>query len=252
VSILDPKSGTVSGVLPCGWLDDGKVHREFVVREMTGEEEDILAGKGPVVTRLNRVISNCLESLGDHSDPPVINRAVNQLTAVDRMLLMISIRRASLGDAYMVKINCPECREESTASLDLSQLETKDMPDPSTREFETTLSSGRLVQWHVMDGRDENWLQSMSKKGQNLLTLAMLSRVDAVDGTVLNRQANLAEALRHLKAFRMSERNEMRVLFQEQEGSVDTEVEYECPSCAHDFKTELDVGQKTFFFPAGI
>ena len=255
MSILDPKSGTVAGVLPCGYLDpDGKLHSDFIVREMTGEEEDVLAGKGPVITRLNRVILNCLDSLGGETDKTTLNRAVAQLTAVDRMLLMISIRRASLGDQYMMKITCQsqDCQDVSTASLNLAHLEVKPMEEPACREFETTLASGRLVKWHVMDGRDEQWLQGMAKKGQNILTLSMLSRVDGVDDLTLNRQSNLAGALKCLKAFRMSERNELRALFVKCEGSVDTEVEYECPSCGHEFKSELDVGQQTFFFPAGM
>lgn len=253
--MLEPKSGTVAGSLPCGYLDsDGVVHQEFLVVEMTGEEEDLLAGKGPVLTRLNRVILNCLESLGVIADKQVLGRAVSALTAVDRMVLMVAIRRASLGNSYAMKITCSDadCKAESSATLNLSNLEVIPMPSPEVRKFETVLASGRVIKWHVMEGRDENWLQGMAKKGQNLLTLAMLSRVDAVDDHVLNRESSLSEAVRTLKKLRMSERNEIRSLFKTVEGSLDTTLEYECPECGHEFQGELDVGQPTFFFPAGM
>ena len=255
MSMLDPKSGTITGALPCGYLDrDGGVHQEYIVREMTGEEEDLLAGKGPILTRLNRVILNCTESLGEITDKQTLNRAVNALTAVDRMVLMVAIRRASIGDEYTLKITCvnPDCRQESHATLNLSQLEIIPMPDPSKRSFETVLASGRVIKWHVMDGRDENWLQGMAKKGQNLLTLQMLSRVNSVDDHILNRESNLGEALRTLKKLRMSERNEIRSLFKEVEGSIDMTMEYECPHCGHTWSGDLDIGQPTFFFPSGM
>ena len=80
----------------------------------------------------------------------------------------------------------------------------------------------------------------------------MLTRIDKVDGIELDRNKNLKDALSTLKGLRLSERNEIRELFKENEGTIDTEVDYECQHCGHEFKSELDVGQPSFFFPSGI
>lgn len=249
-AMLDPKSGTVSGVLPCGVVDaEGKLHNEFVVREMTGEEEDLLAGKGPVLPRLNRVILNCLNQVGGFSERVDLSRAVDTLTAADRMHLLLSIRRASIGDDYNVKVKCSSCSGEWDASIDLANLEITMMSDPTTRDRENTLSSGKIVGWHVMDGRDEEWLISHQKKQRDVLTLAILARVDKIDEDKLDRKSGVKESLGVLKKLSMRERNELRGLFKEEEGTVDTEVEYECPHCNAEFKSDLDVGQAGFFFP---
>lgn len=255
--LLDPRAGIVSDVLPCGWLDDqGVLHQQFVVREMTGVEEDLLAGKGAVLPRLNKVISNCLDSLGSIADKVTLVRVVDGLTAADRMVLLIAIRRASLGDDYSSKIKCPDCGKESNITVSLADLEKRPMPTPEQRRYTHTLSTGRVVRWHIMTGHDEDWLQGLRKKmdDRDILTLAMLARIDAIstNGTerILNRAAALPDAIAACKDLRSRERNELRAIFLETEGSVDTVVEYGCPSCSAEFKGDLDVAQAGFFFPA--
>ena len=220
--VLEARSGVVSGRLTCGWIDEeGAVHQDFIVEEMSGVEEDLLAGKGPVLPRLNKVILNCLTQLGELSEKGPLAKAVNGLTATDRMLLLVSIRRASLGDMYRTKIKCPSCKTESHIALDLAGLETREMSDPSKREFESTLCTGKVVKWHVMTGHDEAWLQTRRKKAQSsgdVITLAMLSRVDAVDGEPLDRDKQLRRAIDCVKAMKARERNELRNLFVDVEG----------------------------------
>lgn len=251
--VLEARSGVISGRLTCGWIDgDGAVHQDFIVEEMSGVEEDLLAGSGPVVPRLNRVILNCLAQLGALSEKSDLAKAVNDLTATDRMLLLVSIRRASLGDMYRTKIKCPSCSEESHVALDLSSLETREMSDPKKREFESELSSGKVVKWHVMTGADEAWLQTQRKRSRSegdLITLAMLSRVDEVDGEPLDREKQLRRAIDCVKSMKARERVELRNLFTEVEGFVDTNVEYECPKCLSEFRGDLDAAQPGFFFP---
>lgn len=256
LEIAEPRSGVVSGELTCGWLDErNQLHQTFVVKEMTGVEEDLLAGKGPVLPRLNRVITNCLESLGGLSERPTLSRAVDGLTATDRMVLLVAIRRASLGESYSTKIKCPSCGKESHISINLASLETRKMVDPSQRSFTVTLSTGVVVQWHIMTGQDEEWLQNQRKRQSSeneLLTLAMLSRIDAIGDTRLNRVTNLPSALEVIRSLKSRERNQLRNLFTSTEGFLDTNVEYECPACSTTFNGDLDVAQPGFFFPQEV
>lgn len=264
-NIMDVGPGVLSVELPCGYIDkDDVLHDVMVVGEMTGVEEDILAGKGPVVPRLNQIISNCTRRFGEISDRREINEAVTNLTSVDRMVALIAIRRVSLGDYYDVKIQCPDpdCKEHSRFSLNLSEIEIVRMEDQRARQREDVLDSGRRVHWHVMSAEDEAWLAKHGKRKEDMLTLAMLSRVDAVDifdesgGFKLyeidrsTKQGHRA-AISALKSISMRDRNYIRRLFEEFEGSVDTEVEFACPACGHEWSSDLDIGQAGFFFPSG-
>lgn len=253
---LDPKSGTIAGKLASGVRVEDQIERDYIVQEMTGVEEDLLAGKGNLMARLNQVIINCTVSVGPVSDRKEVAQLVRRLTAVDRMIMLISIRRASLGDMYRVKYNCPQCGGVNNAGVDLSALEVTPA-EAESDTHETTLASGRVIKWHTMTGQDEEWLQEQQKRQDktgraDVLTLAILTRVDEVDGEPLNRSRDLRGAISALKALRLSERNQLREVFQGAEGAIDTEVEYQCEHCSHEFSADLDVGQAGFFFPSGI
>jgi len=251
-ALVDPKAGTIAGEFTYGVKDaEGSIHRSYVFREMTGEEEDLLAGKGDVMARLNKVIVNCTESFGPLVDRQSIARAVNGMTAVDRMISLVAIRRASLGDEYPVRVVCPSCSATSDFNIDLGGLETTSA-DSDGSAFEDELPSGKVVCWHVMDGTDEDWLQTQAKKGKDVITLAMLARVDSIDGDKLDRRNDLKGSLDLLKKLRMSERSQIRALFKSREGSIDTDVEFSCSVCDHEWKSEMEVGQAGFFFPQGI
>lgn len=253
---LEPKSGTIAGKLAAGVMLNDTIERDFVVQEMTGVEEDLLAGKGDLMARLNQVILNCLVSLGGVNDKRELGGLIRTMTAVDRMILLIAIRRSSLGDMYRVKYSCPSCSTVNNASIDLSGLEVTPAASESN-EHTLNLDSGREIKWHTMTGQDEEWLQAQQKRQEktgraDIMTLAMLTRVDEIDGEKIDRKGGLRDAMSSLKALRLSERNQLREAFKASEGAIDTEIEYECASCGHQFEADLDVGQVTFFFPSGI
>ena len=248
--ILDVGPGCLAIELPAGYIHDGELHSTSVVREMRGHEEDILAGKGSIVSRLNVVIGNCLECLGSISDKSVLKKAAYELTAGDRMAILIAIRRISLGDYYDCKVTCPECKVEQHMTLNLSEIEIIPMPDRMTRERVDTLPSGTEVKWHVIRTEDEEWLTTQAKKKRDQLTLGLLSRVDAINGVELDRSKKYDDAILALKDLSINDRSTLRNIFETEEGSVDTKVEYRCDECQHEWEGEMNVGQSGFFFPS--
>ncbi len=249
--------GSLSVELPCGYLDDdGKLHDTAIVQEMTGEEEDILAGSGSVVPRLNQVIVNCCVSFGIITDRRMIAKAVEELTAVDRMMILIAIRRISLGDFYDVRVKCPEdeCGAISSFPIDLRELDIKKMYDPHKRLHETELPRAKKdVRWHVMNGKDEEWLTKTQKKNKtDRMTLAMLARVDKIGDEVLVREPKreFHKSLKMLKKLGTSDRNFLRDFFEKHEGKIDDKIEFCCPECDREWEDTLDTGQKAFFFPS--
>lgn len=253
--VLDPASPHLSGRLPAGYIDSktGQLFNTFVVREISGYEEDLLAGKGTPLVRLNQIIANCLVSIGPITDRTLFGRIVLDLPEPDRLALLISLRRASFGDHFDRRIICPnpECREEALQSVNLAELEIKPMQDPMQRSLCSTLSSGTVVRWHVMTGEDSMWMAMQSKKSleQDSITLSHLARMDAVGEVALNREKNLRQAITTLKAMRARDRQEFRSMVEEYEGDIDTEITYACKKCAHEWKGELQVVSFDFFFP---
>jgi hypothetical protein len=161
----------------------------------------------------------------------------------------------SLGDSYSVKVKCPDdkCGTENRYVLDLSVIEILPMRDPKQREFEVTLSGGAQIKWHIMTGSDEEWLSAKQKKKEDVLTLAILARVDEVNGKKIVREGKkeYQESMGILKGLRISERHELRTMFEEHEGSVETNVDFTCPDCGYEWSADMDVTQPSFFFPSG-
>lgn len=255
--LIDPSSTEMFGRLPCGVVVNGEVRRDFEVSEMTGYEEDILAGNGPVTERMTRVIYNCLVSLGGitKDQPDELAAAVASLLMPDRMFLLIAIRRVTVGSLFRMRILCPNCKKKGYVSIDLVTIKTFSMEDALVRSFEEDLGGGVTVLWHAMNATDEAWLtdERDGSDGSSKVTLAMLARVDAVNGVKLDRKTplGLKNAISTLKGLSLSKRLALRELFKKREGEVDDSVKYKCPSCGFAIEGDIDFSQADFFFPQG-
>lgn len=249
--VQDIAPGCMAIELPCGYIHgEDKIETTAIIKEMTGYEEDILIGKGPLVIRLNAIIGNCLVHLGGISDVSELKRAANNLTAKDRMAVLLGIRRVSLGDYYDCNVVCPECKVGQRNTLNLKEIEIIPMSDRMKRDRTEVLPSGTEVSWHVLKTEDEEWLSSQKKNKHDALTLGLLSRVDMVGDTKLDRDSKYRKAISLLKGLSIRDRNALRNLFESEEGIVDTNVEFECDECKHVWNTSMDIGQSSFFFPS--
>jgi hypothetical protein len=266
---LRPKSGIAIFNLPGGYLDNnGKVHKEVVLREITGVEEDLLGSRMTnVIKRLNQVMSNCIERIGNIDDKRKIEEIVRELPVVDRNFLIIALRRVSLGDNYEMEIECPSCNEKTKMVLDLSVLEVKDMKNPEKREYEQEVPSGKLIRWKVMTGIEEEILSSIREvtKMQNILTYSILVRLLEINGEKVSLGSRLKDARGRIsldkegrKAFNetrkltLRDRNFLREQFRTIEGGIESDIEFECPVCNEVFTSTFDPTQISFFFPSAI
>lgn len=248
--VLDPAPGCLAVELPCGYIQGEEIHTTAVVREMRGYEEDILASSGSIIARLNAVVGNCLVQLGGISDRATLQKAAADLTGHDRMVVLLAIRRVSLGDFYDCNVTCPNCRVEQHVTLDLKQIDVVPMPNRMLRDRTDTLPSGKEVKWHVIRATDEEWLTAQKSKKNDRLTLGLLSRVDSVGDVEIDRNRDYRKAVDALKSLSTKDRTFMRELFEREEGSIDTKVEFDCDECNHTWQGHMDVGQSSFFFPS--
>lgn len=244
--ISEPKSSVGLFDLPCGYIDEnGELHREVKVREITGHEEDMLANpKIKGAKKINDLIASCVERVGTITDKGLLSKVVMDMTVGDRLFCIFAIRRVTVGDDYLFETACKSCNSRTKFTVDLSDLEVKKMEDPYKREFTCTLpDSKKVVVFKPMTGRGEEQLERLNKKKTDSLSLSILMRVQTIDG----ERPNMAT----VKNLGLRDRGFMRDRFEECEGGVDTEVELDCPECYTEFKEDLDVGQASFFFPSG-
>jgi len=243
--IEDEKSPLMVIELPCGWLSQvGEVYKEAEVREICGEEEDILASQTiPAVRKLSLLLARCTTRLGPETNRAAIEEMIKDLPVGDRLYLLFAIRRVTLGDVYPFEQKCPDCEAINVFTIDLNTLEKKGMPDPTKRVFDVKLPSGKAARFHVMTGREEEKLSNVPRKSMDTVSLALLARLDLIEGK--------SPKLEDVKKLSMRDRNYLRDQFDEVEGGMETTVDVSCPACGHEFQRELSI-DKGFFTPSAL
>jgi hypothetical protein len=243
-SLNEPKPTQNVFELPCGLLDGDNLYKDVVVREISGYEEDMLANqKMPASKKMSELLARCVTRIGPITDKGKIAQAIMDLIVGDRAALIFAIRRVTLGDEYPFKDKCPECEKESLYAVDLgTEISIKEMPDPKKRLFEKVLPSGKVVRFKPMTGHGEEKLAKSKNRDEDALSLAIQMRLETLDG----KPAGLGD----VKGLGLRDRQALRDAFEEVEGGVDTEVDMKCPHCEHEFKREVDIAQRSFFFPS--
>jgi len=238
-------------ILPGGVIREGKLYDLVFLREMTGVEEDVMTDrKISVGRRMNLVMSHCITSL-ESADGEKIDgildqngmlEAVQDMTVGDRVVLMLLIRKASLGPIFPMRVNCPECGEPGNYEVNLDDLEIKALPNKMVREYTVELPSGSKAKLKIMTGREEGLLTA-KRNDQDFLSHAIGLRLVEIDGAPVKN-------VQQVKALSLKDRNKLRSAFEEHEGGVNTDVDITCDKCGRDSTVILDIAQKDFFFPS--
>jgi hypothetical protein len=242
---------------------------------MTGVEEDILADsrrvqvggkgkrKGEMVKsnsrRFTEILSRCTVRMGSctrpagqtkRSAPAFFEAAWEQAFSTDRVAGLIRLRQISLGDVYSIKVACPECGTELHRGLNLAELDVKSMPLEKLQKndgiFQKTLKTGKLVSWKILRGVDEaRMIQVVRDRGADIGTALIALHVTDFGGV-----APTDEMLQELSA---RERAELRTIFDEDAGGIDTTAEITCTNqdCGHEFSMQVSPATPDFFFPSG-
>lgn len=238
------KSSYASVSLPSGYIDDeGEVHKEAYLKEMTGVEEDLLATrKMPIRARLSKIIENCTMQIGPYKNsitkwPNVIK----SLTIGDQLFLLLHIRIQSLGPIFSAKCICPFCENKSMQNVDLNDFVFGAVKD-NKRTYEGVLPrSGKKFLAKVMTGYDEEKVAKY--KDKDPISLVTTARLLELDG---KKPVNL-EMVRSLG---IADRQYLRKQFTEHEGDLDNSIEYTCSACSEEAKHEVSIASVGFFFPS--
>lgn len=245
---LENAKAAVDGFeLPCGYIDEqGRLHTHVEVKEITGDEEEVLAAPNMHVNKkLSTLMAACTTAIGEYRGRDQIAKIVPDLTQGDRFYIMFAIRRVSLGDEMPLISKCPGCEQEQKVSVNLADLDLIKMKDPMRRTYTLTLpKSGKPVQMKVLTVRGEDMIAKASETGKDRLTAALLARTESIDG----KPATLSD----LKALSLLDRQFLRTEWQDYEGGVDTTVEVGCGACGLEYEMDVEPGSEGFFNPLGV
>lgn len=243
-----PKTTVGEFNLPCGYVNEetGELYTKVVISELGGEDEDIFFSNMQSASIVNNVLFNRVESIGPITNKDQIKQIVPQLTIGDRVFLMIALRRVSEGDIFMWESKCPTCGDKSMHRFDLKDLEIEKMPEPKKRIYDYELPRMKqTARWAVMNGLMESKRDKLRKKHhKDKATLPIFLRLLSLDDKPVSMDI--------VKSLPMHDRNRLRHQFDKFEGGVETDIDLECPSCGVEFKDELNIADKNFFFPDEI
>jgi len=250
-SVVQPlQDGAKSSVdvieLPTGYLDDeGVLHKDVEIKEMTGEEEDILASaKTPMYSRMNRLLENCVVSIGKYSKKDARwKNIIRSLSASDRIYLILQLRILSLGPVFASKCRCPECDHLTLQNVDLNHFKVDGLRNPLRKTWEIELpSSKKKVTMKALNGWSEEAIHKQAES-KDRLSIAMLGRIVEFDG-------KQPVKINVLKTLGWKDRSAIREAFKEEEGDMDTSIEYSCGECGAEVNHDVDIGTPNFFFPS--
>ncbi|MBF0556928.1 MAG: hypothetical protein HQK96_20630 [Nitrospirae bacterium] len=256
----ESKSSFAEYEFPLGYISpEGNLYDKVILREMTGEEEDIFAARKMSITRkINKVLANCIVELGSKEivnvirEKPKLEEIVARLPSIDRMFLLVRIRQQTHGNIFGFDYTCHNlvtdedgehpCELKQYVSVNLSELDVKMPVDKKKRLFECAVSNGRKVEFRIMDGGDDQFLNSGDE--EKSLSEIMMRRVTKFDG----RSVNLDD----LKKMSIKDRKIIRREMEKADAAgMDSEIEIECAKCKKTVKETLRFDSADFFFPEG-
>lgn len=241
------KSSVGTFELPSGYIDSsGSLHTTVHVREMTGDEEDVLTSRRMQAhQKLQQVMEGCVTQIGTirREGNSEWSKIIRDLTATDRLFIIVKIREITLGSAYTFKTKCPECGDIHEQAVSLSEFVIKAPLDPMIRSWSGSMpKSGLAYTAKVQTGVEE---AKIAKAGESkdLLSLGMLARLVELDG---KQPVTLAM----VKSLPLADRAYLRAEFDKHESNIENDSEIECPACGHEYKAKIDIGDSNFFFPS--
>lgn len=222
---------------------------QLEVYYMTAKHEDILTSRNLIQRGV--VIDKLMEALIANKDVKY-----DDLLVGDKNGLMVAARIMGYGKDYDVTVDCPQCEESSTHTVNLENIGDKNIEfddnQKGKNEFDFKLPfSKKTITFKLLSHKDEKIVQgeldAMRKLVKSEITSEVTTRMKksiiAVDG---NRESKFvrefvdAMPARDAMAFREHAKNI--------NPDIDLTFDFECPSCGHRTRLEVPI-DVNFFWP---
>ena len=239
-------------VLPIGYDDEeGKHHRNVVLRKMTGKEEAILADRrnqrngGKLVTEL---IHSCLVRLGDL--PKNGASTVEHMYSADRNFMLLKLRTITFGPELQARYSCPECNESVQVTENLDELPVRTIADgESPDDIVVALEDGYLdkdgqthkaLRLRLPTGADESAVAPQIRQNVSLGKNALLARCLKSLGDLPKHRLE-AIGPKILADLTLTDRRLIDKALNQGAPGVDLIRQIDCPNCGTSFKSSLDM-----------
>jgi hypothetical protein len=233
---------TVSVTLPGGYWFDGACYREAELRPLNSGDEAFVVEEGevlPPVRRATALLARCLKRLGPVS--PVTVEQVGSLTVGDREVLLLHLRRLTIGERIRCVLRCPDrgCGEKLDQELKVGELLLPPYPDVRQR-YETTVAENGTtyrVRFRLPTGADQEAAAAMATVGLEAAADLLLERCIE---DVVAEGGEAVESLPPVVA------EQLPAVMAERDPQAELELSLVCPVCRNGFSALFDTG--TYFF----
>lgn len=233
-----------------GYVDENEVvHKDFTIKEITGEEEEAIAKSGIKENGgkvVRTILERCITSIGELT--PKIGstkwrEVIQKLSVPDQDFALMKIRVETLGAEIEMTHKCPnpECKADLNSVIDMSELEVA--PFNGNFEMDFELPRGyvdkdgkvhKVGKLRYPNGFDREILDTVAKTNLGtantmLITRCMMSLEDVKihDGII--------------RSMGLKDREYLLGLLQANSYGVKLETELTCSSCGQSFKTSLNL-----------
>jgi len=232
-----------------GYKDEnGVIHTEFELKEITGVEEEAIAKKdvrengGKLIRTL---LERCITRVGEYT-PKSLGQAkwrelIQNLIVGDQDYALLKLRELTMGEEIEMKHDCPHCKEKLTTVVELGELDIK--PFLGERELEFELPKGYTDKDGVVhttgkirfpNGLDREILDTVARKNLGTANTMLLTRCVSELGT-----AKITDNT--LRSLSIRDREYLLKVLQENNFGVNLYIDLTCSSCGEEFKSTLNM-----------
>lgn len=240
-------------VLPGGYLDEaGALHREAELAQLSGREEEMLAGMPEAATPalVTRILSRCVRRIG--AIQPVSEEVAWRLLIADRQYLLLKLREVTFGSRVEGTLSCPWPQCGARVDLDFS---TADVPVKRCAEvaatyrvelspeagFEDTAGTRhRMLTFRLPNGEDQEMLAPILARNPAEALTRLLERC------LMGTEDGGEETSELVAGLSARARLELERAMQERAPSLELEMALTCPECGCGFTAPFDL--QDFFF----
>lgn len=219
--------------------NSGKWHTAAEVRELTGEDEEFLAGlesdKAMTYARyMNSLVARATIRIGSievNNSPSV----VQELIVGDRDLLFLGIVRATYGPERTFTRTCSSCGKPNDVTINLTEDFPITMPTIDVHgTVDVKLKKG-TVKVRIPNGSDNLYVSKSGTTSAEQSTL-LISRCTVWDDTDAPK-----DPIRWAKSLSIADRNTIvRAILDIEVGPSMREVNTQCAHCSNDMSIAID------------
>lgn len=235
-------TGAATCTLPGGYLDEnGELHREAVLRPLTGQEEELLTGaRETSAVLITRILSRCVDRIG--AVVPVTAAVAQHLLVADRLVLLLRLRALTFGPFVQGTLYCPWSGCGARVDVDFTVDDVPVTPQETIDPTYTVLLSPesgaaddtvREVTFRLPNGGDAEVVGPLlDRNAARALTMLLERCVVPDDGQAAT------DLVRRLSP---RARMEVEAAMQRHAPAVDLDMDVQCPECGRAFTAPLDV-----------